>query len=258
MNSATFSLSVDDGHPLDMRLADLLRKRGLRASFHVPMRNSEGPPVLSAVQLRELARDFEIGSHTLEHRYLARLDMHESLRQITDGKRALQDILGRPVHGFCYPGGQYRRIHCGMVQAAGFRYARTTQNLRLDAGHQPLELPTTLQFYPHSRSVLMRNFVSQRAWRERWFVLELLMQEDHWLDRLRRLFAWILRRGGIFHLWCHSLDIDRLGLWQDLDRFLAEVSEWIPVERRLDNLQLVTRHCDGAAGLKPAFHIIRK
>ena len=145
-----------------------------------------------------------------------------------------------------------------MVEAAGFRYARTTQNLRLDAGHRPMELPTTLQFYPHSRSVLMRNFVSQRAWRERWSVMELLLQEDHWLDRLRRLFAWVIRRGGIFHVWCHSVDIDRLGLWQDLDRFLTEVSEWIPSERRLDNLQLVTRYCEGAPAPMPAFQIIRK
>lgn len=255
--NAVFSLSVDDGHPLDMRMADLLRRRGLRATFHVPVRNCEGPPVMSTIQLRELARDFEIGSHTLEHRFLAQLDVHEALRQISEGKLALQEKLGQPVQGFCYPGGKYRRLHCGMVQAAGFRYARTTQNLRLDAGHRPMELPTTLQFYPHSRQVLMRNFLSQRAWRDRWSVFELLMQEEHWLDRLRRLFAWLVRRGGIFHLWCHSLDIDRLGLWQQLDRFLAEVCDWIPVERRLDNLQLATLHCDGVVADSPAFHIIR-
>ena len=95
MSAAIFSLSVDDGHPLDMRMADLLRKHGMTATFHVPVRNSEGPPVLSVPHLRELAKDFEIGSHTLEHRYLARLDMHEALRQITEGKRALQDVLGK-------------------------------------------------------------------------------------------------------------------------------------------------------------------
>ncbi len=257
MSAAIFSLSVDDGHPLDMRMADLLRKRGMTATFHVPVRNSEGPPVLSVPQLRDLAQDFEIGSHTLEHRYLARLEMHEALRQISEGKRVLQDRLGKSVQGFCYPGGKYRAIHCGMVQAAGFRYARTTQSLRLDVGNQPMEVPTTLQFYPHPRSVLIRNFISQLHWRERWFVLELLLQEEHWLDRLRRLFALVVRRGGIFHLWCHSLDIDRLGLWQELDRFLAEAGEWIPVSRRLTNLQLVTRYCEGAPAAYPGFQTIR-
>ncbi len=257
MSQAIFSFSVDDGHPLDLRMGALLHKHGIPASFYVPGRNSEGPPVLAATPLRELAQAFEIGSHTLEHRYLARLDMHEALRQITEGKRALQDLLGKPVQGFCYPGGKYRPLHCGMVQAAGFRYARTTQSLRLDVGTQPLEVPTTLQFYPHPRRVLIRNFLSQGHWRERWFVLELLLQEDHWLDRLRRLFAWVVRRGGVFHLWCHSLDVERLGLWQELDRFLAEVADWIPAARRLNNLQLVTRYCEGAPVSTPGFQIIR-
>ncbi len=256
-NAAVLSVSVDDGHPLDMRMAELLIRHGVQASFHVPGRNSEGQPVLSPVALRELSREFEIGSHTLEHRYLARLDLHEALRQITEGKRALQDLLGKPVHGFCYPGGKYRAVHCGMVQAAGFRYARTTQNLRLDVGCRPMEAPTTLQFYPHSRAVLIRNFLSQRHWQQRWPVLELLMQEPHWLDRLRRLFAWTVRQGGVFHLWCHSLDIERLGLWQALDRFLAEAVEWIPPGRRLNNLQLVTRYCEGGSAANPGFQIIR-
>ncbi|MEY3791277.1 MAG: hypothetical protein RLZ09_2113, partial [Pseudomonadota bacterium] len=47
------------------------------------------------------------------------------------------------------------------------------------------------------------------------------------------------------HLWCHSKDIDSLDLWQTLDDFLIEVGEWIPPERRVDNLQLVLRYCEG-------------
>lgn len=257
MTAAVLCFSVDDGHPLDMRMADLLIKHGVQASFFVPSRNSEGQPVLPPSALRDLSGKFEIGSHTLEHRYLNRLDMHEALRQITEGKRALQDTLGKPVHGFCYPGGKYRALHCGMVQAAGFRYARTTQNLRLDVECSPLELPTTLQFYPHPRAILIRNFISQRHWQHRLQTLELLLQEPHWLDRLRRLFAWTVRHGGIFHLWCHSLDIERLGLWQALDRFLGEAVEWIPCERRLNNLQLVTRYCNGIPDAHAGFQIIR-
>ena len=63
MKHTVFSLSVDDGHPLDMRLAELLHKRGIPASFHVPIRNSEGSPVLIASQMRELAENFDVGCH---------------------------------------------------------------------------------------------------------------------------------------------------------------------------------------------------
>ena len=54
MKHTVFSLSVDDGHPLDMRLAELLHKRGIPASFHIPIRNSEGHPVLRAPLSRQL------------------------------------------------------------------------------------------------------------------------------------------------------------------------------------------------------------
>ena len=101
MKHTVFSLSVDDGHPLDMRLADLLHKLGIPSIFHIPISNSEGAPVLQASQMRELAENFDVGSHTLEHRYLANLEMHEALRQITEGKLALQDILGKSIEGFC-------------------------------------------------------------------------------------------------------------------------------------------------------------
>ena len=40
-------------------------------------------------------------------------------------------------------------------------------------------------------------------------------------------------------------DIDSLGLWQTLDDFLIEVGEWIPPELRVNNLQLVSRYCEG-------------
>jgi len=43
-----FSLSVDDGHPLDLRIADRLVRHGLRASFYLPIRNAEGAPVMTA------------------------------------------------------------------------------------------------------------------------------------------------------------------------------------------------------------------
>lgn len=243
---AAFSLSVDDGHPSDLRLAALLQRHALRATFYVPLRNCEGPPVLSTPQLSELDRAFEIGSHTLEHRFLASLDVHAALRQIRDGKAALEDSLGHAVQGFCYPGGKYLPLHCQMVRSAGFAYARTTQNLRTDVGAQPFEVPTTLQFYPHPRAVMLRNFLSHGAWTQRSGVLVALWQEPDWLKRTERVLAYTLERGGQFHLWCHTIDLDRLGLWAQLDAFLGRVAACIAPEHRLDNEQLVARYGEHA------------
>ena len=94
MSSLAFTLSVDDGHPLDLRIAEILARHRLRASFYLPIRNAEGAPVMTAAQARELSRYAEIGSHTLDHCYLTRVDDNEAWRQISEGKTELEQRLG--------------------------------------------------------------------------------------------------------------------------------------------------------------------
>ncbi len=235
MSGLRVTISVDDGHPLDLRSAALLARHGLRATFYLPRSNREGPPVLTDVQARMLAQGFELGSHTLSHCFLTRVDERRAWQEISAGKRALEGGVGQPVQGFCYPGGRYRRLHVRQVQAAGFRFARTTQNLRIDAGDQPFEMPTSAQFYPHPRTVWLRNFLSQRDWAPRAPALLALLHEADWLLRLYRLLALAEARGGLLHLWWHSLDIERLGLWSALDRLLAAIAARVPPPQRLAN-----------------------
>lgn len=240
MSGLRVTVSVDDGHPLDLKVAALLARHGLRATFYLPVTNREGPPVMSAAQARALATRFEIGSHTLSHRFLAGLDANAAWREIDEGKRALEDALGQPVQGFCYPGGRYRRTHVQQVQAAGFRFARTTQNLCIDAGERAHELPTSAQFYPHPRAVWLRNFVSQRDWYRRTPGLLAVLRETNWLQRLFALLALAEARGGVFHLWLHAIDIERLQLWQPLDRFLVQLAASTPPRQRVANGELLS------------------
>ena len=60
--------SWDDGHPLDMRIAEMLAKHGLTGTFYAP--RSAETEVMPMAQLKELSRSFEIGAHTLRHRVL--------------------------------------------------------------------------------------------------------------------------------------------------------------------------------------------
>ena len=239
MSQLAFSLSVDDGHPLDLRIADRLARHGLRASFYLPIRNAEGPPVMTAAQARELSRYFEIGSHTLDHHYLTRLDDREAWRQISEGKNELEQRTGQAVSGFCYPGGKFHHRHVSMVRRAGFAYARTTKILCAETGNQHFAIPTSLQFYPHQRQVLIRNFISQGSYEKRWPAFRAIAMEDDWLMRLYRLFDHLEQHGQVFHLWCHALDIERLQLWKALDHFLGFVARRIPPGRRLDNAGLI-------------------
>jgi peptidoglycan/xylan/chitin deacetylase (PgdA/CDA1 family) len=239
--TTVFTCSTDDGHPSDMKMAELLCKNGLNGTFYVPIHNREGPPVLTRTQLREIGREFEIGSHTYDHCYLRDVGLAEANRQITAGKSMLEDLLGRSVSGFCYPGGKYTKRHASLVQAAGFAYARTTTNLCFDSGRCPFEIPTTIQFYPHNKTVYWRNFVRAGRWDKRGDGLLVALRHDNWIERVYALFDFSCRRGGAFHLWAHSGEIDELDAWRQLDQFFAYVAQRVEIQNRLSNHQLASR-----------------
>lgn len=236
-----FTCSIDDGHPSDMKMAQLLDKHGLQGTFYIPIHNREGFDVMRPQQIRELASRFEIGSHTYDHCFLKYIDLTDSHYQVTEGKKRLEDIIGQPVQGFCYPGGKYRPADVEIVKAAGFRYARTTENLCFDAGRQPFEMPTTCQIYPHERNVYLRNFARAGHWQRRRRALQVAVRHEDWIRRLYALFDDACLHGTVFHLWGHSRDIDQFDAWRDLDLFLEYVSTRIPTHNRLSNGALAER-----------------
>jgi len=63
--------------------------------------------MLSAEEIRELASDglIEIGSHTVSHQMLAAANPETQLAEIAQGKKVLEDILGREIGLFSYPYG---------------------------------------------------------------------------------------------------------------------------------------------------------
>lgn len=84
-------------------------------------------PLMDAVQVREwLAAGHEIGSHSLTHRNLTKLDEAAAREQITASKQRLEDTLGVPVRHFCYPHGQWNERVRALVAEAGYATACTT------------------------------------------------------------------------------------------------------------------------------------
>ena len=66
--------SWDDGHPLDLRVAELLCSYGVKGTFYVPIAYTKVPR-MSREEIRELRRmGMEIGSHTRTHPRIHRLE----------------------------------------------------------------------------------------------------------------------------------------------------------------------------------------
>jgi len=238
MSKPTFTTSWDDGHPLDLKAAELLAKHGCGGTFYVP---SAVAPSLSTRELRILAQGFEIGAHTLDHRRLPELSEAEKRRQVVQGKRQLEDRLGAAVQGFAYPGGKHDAASRVIVREAGFAYARTVESFALSPRRDPFLMPTTLQIYPHRASAYLKNFLKRGNWQRRLPALRLALAAPDPMSLLARLLDLVLEHGGLFHVWGHSLDIETLGLWSALDEFLSLVAERVPRQNRIDNLSVSRR-----------------
>jgi hypothetical protein len=59
------------------------------------------------------------------------------------------------------------------------------------------------------------------------------------LIRLHALLDLAIAQRGVFHLWCHSIDIEKLQLWDQLDAFLSRVARQIGTEQRVYNRDLI-------------------
>jgi peptidoglycan/xylan/chitin deacetylase (PgdA/CDA1 family) len=224
--------SWDDGHILDHKLAGLLADHGLRGTFYVAPRNIELPRQqrLCNRDLQALARDFEIGGHTLSHLRLTSLSDAAARREVVEGKDTLEQVIGVPLRSFCYPGGQYSHQHPAMVRDAGFDLARTVR--RGVTGVSPrYETHTTVHGYRHlvdgpaALRLAGGNLTRARQIFWNWDMLAMTM------------FDQVLPTGGIFHLWGHSWEMEQNNDWARLERVLSYIGNRSDV-KYLDNGEL--------------------
>lgn len=222
--------SWDDGHPSDEKLADLLGKHGIAATFFIPLSNKiENRPVLQDTAIRSMDSRFEIASHTKDHQRLAGVDSETARKQITEGRDGLQQVVGHAVQGFCYPGGKFTAETVSLVRNAGFKYARTVENLRTSLGEDPFRMPTTIQFYPHPWTVLAWNGFSSGGILGKMGPIVVSMKHRDLLARLLAMANRCADSNSVFHLWGHSWEIDALNLWSLLDQTLLELARLKPI-----------------------------
>jgi peptidoglycan-N-acetylglucosamine deacetylase len=225
--AAYVTTSWDDGHPLDLRLAELLAAHGVRGTFYVP--RSAARETMSAAQLRRISAFFEIGAHTLHDVVLTLTTDRQAWQEIAGSKSWVEDITGLPCRMFCPPKGKYSARHIQMIREAGYLGVRSVEMLSLDfprpTGGLAL-MPTSAQAFPHGPLALARNALKRKAFENLW---RLVVQGRMiaWPKLASSLFRRCLERGGVFHLWGHSWELQETGQWQHLDDTLQLMSHFV-------------------------------
>jgi peptidoglycan-N-acetylglucosamine deacetylase len=219
--------SWDDGDRPDLKVAEILRSRGMPGTFYVPIKPYR-QGLLDKAELRALSSEgFEIGGHGFSHKLLAGLPAKELAEEVAPCKPILEDILGIPVRMFCYPNGRYDAKAVRALKDAGYCGARTTRMLATRTDFDPFEMPTTLQIYPHRRSAYIRNVLRNVARARKFEGLQVYMTERYrlgnWLELSKRLFDAVLQNGGVWHLYGHSWELESMNLWDGLREILDYV-----------------------------------
>jgi len=223
MKPATVTFSFDDGDPRDLRIAGLLQKYDLKATFYVPITNVEGRPTLTPDQIVELSEmGFEIGAHGHHHRYLDRMPASKVYEEIRSGKERLETILGREVTCFCYPGGKTPAAAVDAVRLLGFEYARTIRECRFVV-HNPLLAPTTNPIGKHCRRHYVKEALLSRNSGYILFFLKHRLWTRNWHDYSLANLDYAVETGGIWHIWGHAFEIDKDNEWENLERIFAKI-----------------------------------
>jgi O-antigen/teichoic acid export membrane protein/peptidoglycan/xylan/chitin deacetylase (PgdA/CDA1 family) len=117
----------------------VLGRLGHRATVFVSTRVSAGehsfswyreqPDVMSLeqVQALDMTSPLEFEAPTLSHPNLPRIPEADARREIEQSKAELEELLGRDVTVFCYPGGFFGERERRLVEAAGYAYGLTCE-----------------------------------------------------------------------------------------------------------------------------------
>jgi len=180
---------------------------------------------LSASDLRELAKaGFEIGAHTVTHPVLTDIDGDAVTREVEQSKQTLEAVLGREVTSFAYPKGRHNRDVVKRVRQAGYRCARGLRMLSLSYDFPPLEMPVTVQAFPHRWSGYARNLIRRGEVTALAKSSVQIGMSKNWVQLGKELFDRALREGGAWHLLGHSWETEKLDRWPELTEMMDYVS----------------------------------
>ncbi len=190
--------SWDDGCLSDFKLAELLKRYKIPAIFYIPVRCE-----LSKYDIKVLARDFEIGGHTINHKILRGLHPDEVYCELKDSKDYLEDLTGQEIRSLCYPRGRYDQRVINIAKEVGYKEARTTKVLNIFKPTDPFEIETSIHVYNRKE-----------------------YNGTYWLDMAKSLFQKATRQHqkyNYFHLWGHSWEISKFDYWKDLELLFSYI-----------------------------------
>ena len=203
--------SFDDGSIYDLRMADMMSSYGIDTIFYIPVNwqrylLSKGIEPLSPNDLKNIASNFKLGSHGVNHELLTKVSEDKQDKEILGSILYWQE-QGYEVTSFCYPRGYYNPEIKDKVIKAGYTNARTVKVGNLSVPDDPYETETTVHVgYDREE------------------------YETDWLTYARNKVTEAIHRHQegeevVYHFWGHSEELWRYQQFDRLGEFLKFLTE---------------------------------
>jgi peptidoglycan-N-acetylglucosamine deacetylase len=237
IRNSIVTTSWDDGDPLDLKLAEMLAKYTVPATFYLVIDNYERR-CLDRPQIQRIARNFDVGAHSYHHFDLTKIPVGQAQNEILDGKVELEQITGRNISSFCYPMGKYNRAVVQLVKAAGFNGARTIQ---INTRHIPdcFKAGTMVNARNYSPVRHFRHSVAALDLNLTLFILQKNLCFKNWDQIAIQTLDFVVNHGGIWHLWGHSWEVDENRDWEKLRQVFQMIASLPPQVSKLNNTELL-------------------
>jgi peptidoglycan/xylan/chitin deacetylase (PgdA/CDA1 family) len=224
------SFSWDDGSIEDLKMMDLSLKYDVPAIFFIPVTNSERS-VISKSEVKTIAGNgFEIGAHTYSHSYLTFRSLTEADIELTTGRDFYEQLLGKEIQHFCFPGGKYNDDLVAMAKTY-FKTARTADTGAIIKKNAFLIKPT-FHFYNRGKKSILYNSLKNSS------VVSYLAMRNilsrGYFNFLKNIIADLNKYPETHRviIWGHSWEIEHFSLWGELDDFFQWLTRDYPSNLR--------------------------
>jgi peptidoglycan-N-acetylglucosamine deacetylase len=119
------TLSFDDGRIMDRRLVKILNVHGVRATFNLISSVLDKEGYVTRQEVKDLYKGHEVACHTVTHPPLSKQTDEVITREIMENRKDLESLVGYPVRGLAYPGGDCDQRVARFLPRLGIAYART-------------------------------------------------------------------------------------------------------------------------------------
>ena len=211
MRAPKITISIDDGHPLDLKAAKILLEKNIKTTFYIPIKNSTGRPTLNRKEIKWLSQqpNFEIGGHTFNHIDLTGVSLEVAEEEMRNGKEALENIIGKKVTTFAWPWGKYNSDLIKRARVIGFLDCRSASIFGITPINKAGYLwHPNLHIFPHSTIASLRHCIKRADLPSVYWRLKNLKQSH--LDCTSILKF----NNASTHFWFHSWEIEKLSLWK--------------------------------------------